>query len=234
VRVEQISNLVVIRAELASEGAAALRQATELVIGVTFRMLQVFMGASWRPRLVCFTHPRPASLAVHRRVFGSAVEFGHEFNGIVCNAADLDAPNPGADPVMARYAQRLLAQSLGRGARMSQRVRQLVVLLLPRGLCRVDVVAQHLGVDRRTVHRKLAAEGSSFSAIVEAVRRELAQRYVEGTEQPLLDVSGLLGFAAPSAFSRWYRAGFGQSAQRRRAAAATAASRSAGRPGSRP
>ena len=50
----------------------------------------------------------PPSLAVHRRVFGQAVEFGHEFNGIVCNAADLDAPNPGADPVMARYTQRLL------------------------------------------------------------------------------------------------------------------------------
>ena len=122
------------------------------------------MGANWQPRLVCFSHSAPASLAVHRRVFGPAVEFGHEFNGIVCNAADLDVPNPGADPVMARYAQRLLGGSLDVQARLSERVRQLVVLLLPRGLCRVEVVAQHLGIDRRTVARRLADEQTSFSA----------------------------------------------------------------------
>ena len=131
--VEQHSNLVVVRLELTVEGRASLRQSTELAVGVTFRVLQIFMGASWQPRLVCFTHPKPASLRVHRRLFGRAVEFGHQFNGIVCNAADLDVPNPGADAVMVRYAQRLLEQTLDTSSRMSDRVRQLVVLLLPRG-----------------------------------------------------------------------------------------------------
>ena len=95
---------------------------------------------------------------------------------------------------------------------MTLRVRRLIVLLLPRGLCRVEVVAQHLGVDRRTVHRQLAAEGTSFSALVQAERRELARRYVEGNERALSQVSALLGFAAPSAFSRWYRGSFGVNA----------------------
>lgn len=225
VRVEEYGGLVAIRTELAAEGAASLRQATELVVGVTFRVLQVFMGAGWQPRLVCFTHPAPPSPAVHRRVFGPAVEFGHEFNGIVCNAADLDAPNPGADPVLASYSRRLLAPTLARSAHLVDRVRQLVVLLLPRGLCRVEVVAQHLGVDRRSVHRKLEAEGTTFSALLDAERRELATRYVEGTTRPLTEVAALLGFAAPSAFSRWYATSFGGSPTRRRAAAAAAALR---------
>lgn len=217
-QIDAHGGLVVIRTELSAEGAGSLRQATEQVVGVTCRVLQVLMGAAWRPRLVCFTHAAPYSLAVHRRVLGPAVEFGHEFNGIVCNAADLDLPNPGADPVMAAYSQRLLGPALARDDRMADRVRQLVVLLLPRGLCRVDVVAQHLGMDRRTVHRQLAAESSSFSALLEAVRRELAQRYVEGTSRPLLDVAGMLGFTSASAFSRWYRGSFGASAASRRAA----------------
>jgi len=181
-------------------------------------VLQVFMGAAWRPRLVCFTHAAPPSLDVHRRVLGPAVEFGHEFNGIVCNAADLDVPNPGADPVLARYSQELLAPTLARSALLTDRVRQLIVLLLPRGLCRVEIVAQHLGVDRRTVHRQLSAEHTSFSALVEAERRALATRYVEDTERPLTEVAALLGFSAPSAFSRWHATSFGQSAVRRRAA----------------
>jgi AraC-like DNA-binding protein len=213
-RVEQLSNLVIIRVELDPEGSTSVRQATELVVGVTFRVLQLFMGSSWRPRLVCFSHASPASTAAHRRLFGDAVEFGHEFNGIVCNAADLDAPNPGADPVMARYTQRLLAQSLGTQAQLTERVRQLVVLLLPRGLCRVEVVAQHLGIDRRTVARHLAAERTSFSALVNELRRDLFARYLEDGARTLTEVSALLGFSAPSGFSRWHRQQFGVAARR--------------------
>ena len=216
VQVEEQGGLVVIRTELASDRSGSLHQATELVVGVTCRVLQVLLGASWEPRLVCFTHAAPPSLVVHRRVLGHAVEFGHEFNGIVCNAADLDAPNPGADPVLARYSQRLLAPSLARSARMADRVRQLIVLLLPRGLCRIEVVAQHLGVDRRTVHRRLGEEGTTFSALLDAERRELATRYVEGTDRPLTEVSALLGFSAPSAFSRWHATSVGTSAAKRR------------------
>jgi AraC-like DNA-binding protein len=223
VRVEQVSNLVVIRVELDAEGATSVRQATELVVGVTFRVLQLFMGSNWHPRLVCFAHRAPASLAVHQRVLGPAVEFGHEFNGIVANAADLDAPNPSADPVMARYAQRLLGKSLGAQARLADRVRQLVVLLLPRGLCRVEVVAHHLGIDRRTVARRLADERTSFSALVNELRRDLFARYLEDGAHTLTEVSALLGFSAPSAFSRWHRQQFGIAARRLQAQRSSAA-----------
>lgn len=221
IEVGEHGGLVAIRTELMSDADGPLRQATELVVGVTCRVLQVLLGTAWRPRLVCFTHAAPKSLAVHRRVFGAAVEFGHEFNGIVCNAADLDAPNPGADPVLARYGQRLLEQMPAADASMTTRVRQLIVLLLPRGLCRVDVVAQHLGVDRRTVHRRLAAEGATFSALLDAERRELAGRYVEGSNRPLTEVAAQLGFSAPSAFSRWHLACAGISAAKRRSEART-------------
>jgi AraC-like DNA-binding protein len=214
--VEQHSNLVVVSLEPTVRGAALLRQSTELAVGVTFRVLQTFMGASWQPRLVCFTHPKPASLVVHRRLFGRSVEFGHQFSGIVCNAADLDVPNPGADAVMVRYAQRLLAQHLGTSSRMNDRVHQLVVVLLPRGRCRVEVVAHHLGIDRRTVARRLAEEQTSFSALVNDLRRDLFARYVKDGAHTLTEVSALLGFSAPSAFSRWHRQQFGVAARQLR------------------
>jgi AraC-like DNA-binding protein len=66
-----------------------------------------------------------------------------------------------------------------------------------------------MGVDRRTVHRRLADEGVTYSGIVDAVRRELAARYIKDRTRSLAEVSSLLGFAAPSAFSRWYRQQFG-------------------------
>lgn len=217
VHVEEEGGQVVVRTELATDGSGSLRQGTELLVGIFCRTLSL-LSAGWRPRLVCFAHAPPCSVVVHRRVLGPVVEFGHEFNGIVCNAADLQAPNSGADPAMALYSQRLLRSALLRDASMSMQVRQLIVLLLPRGLCRVEAVAQHLGVDRRTVHRKLEAEGTNFSALLDAERRELAQRFVEGSDRPLAEVAVLLGFSSRSSFSRWHTTNIGSSAAGRRAA----------------
>lgn len=211
VRVEETGGLVLLRLELQAPGAGSLRQATELALGVTYRVLQLFLGSGWRPRLVCFRHRAPRQRATHHDIFGPAVEFGHEFDGLVCNASALDAPNPAADAVMARYTQQLLGTGTGHRAEdtLAQRVQQLTVLLLPRGHCRVDVVAQHLGVDRRTVARRLAAEGSSFSELVNAQRIELVGRYLRDGSRPLGEVAALLGFSAPSAFTRWHRQVFG-------------------------
>ncbi len=215
--IEEVGTQVVLRQEMVVGRGVPMRQSTELALGVFFRLLRVLLGPGWTPRRVCFTHTAPADRSVHERLFGPRVEFSHDFNGIVCTAGDLDALNPGADPVMARYARQVLETSLQSGATgIAHEVRQLVFVLLPSGQCCVELVAQHLGVDRRTVHRQLAHEGETFSAIVEATRRELVVRYLDDGTQALSDVALLLGFAAPSAFSRWHQTQFGTSATSRR------------------
>ena len=213
VTVQASGGLVIIRVELHAGHGQSVRQALEITVAVLYRVLRLFMSAAWQPRLVCFAHAAPRSLQLHRQLFGRAVEFGHEFNGIVCNAADLDAPNPVADPVMARYTRRLVEQAQRARTSWADRVRELVVLLLPRGHCRVDTVAQHLGTDRRTVARRLEAEGTSFSAVVTQVRRELLARYRADGGWPLTQVALRLGFSAPSAFSRWHRQQYGVAAR---------------------
>jgi AraC-like DNA-binding protein len=218
--IEETGDVVVLREELIVGKSCSVRQSTELAIGVAFRTLCALLGPDWRPRRVCFAHDAPADRSVHDRVFGRRVEFGHDFNGIVCARADLDVPNPNADPAMAKYAKQLLETSLGGDAPdMTVQVRRLAVLLLSAGQCTIDVVAQHLGVDRRTVHRHLAREGQTFTAIVDAVRRELADRYLKDRRRSLTDVSSLLGFAAPSGFSRWYRRHYSDAPSQRRARA---------------
>jgi AraC-like DNA-binding protein len=217
-KIEEVAGVVVIREELIVGTGAPLRQATELAIGVMFRFLTVFLGPQWQPRRVCFAHAAPVDRSVHRAMFGRRVEFGHDFNGVVLDASDLDAPNPTADPVIASYARQVLEESIAGEQRVGDEVRQLVLVLLPAGHCSVDVVAQHLGVDRRTLHRWLAAEGETFSGIVEELRRDLVVRYIDESSRPLAEVSSLLGFSAPSAFSRWHRQSFDATAVDRQAA----------------
>lgn len=202
----------VIRLELHSTSRAT-RQATELALAVTFRTVALFMGSDWQPHRVSMRHSAPPDRQVHRRVFGPRIEFGQDFNGIVCESADLDRPNPSADPVMARYARELLdAEKPGQG-RFADQVGQLILLLMPLGQCHAKAVARHLGCDRRTITRRLAEEGLGFHALVNRHRVQLVQQQLVDGSRSLADVSALLGFAEPSAFSRWYRQQFGQSAR---------------------
>ena len=210
---EEGGEVVVLREELIVGHSGSVRQSTELAIGVVMQMLRSFLGPDWKPRRVCFAHDAPRDRSVHTRVFGRDVEFGQDFNGIVCSRRDLLVANPHADPIMARYARKLLEESQPANAQqLTPQVRQLAVMQLTSGRCTIERVAQLLGVDRRTIHRRLSEESQSFTGIVDDVRRELATRYLADRGRTLAEISSLLGFAAPSGFSRWYKQQFGTTA----------------------
>lgn len=213
-RVDQTGGVVVISQELFVGRPMPVRQSVELSIGMLHRSLNALLGGQWHPLRVCFRHDAPAKLATHHRVFGGTpVQFDADFDGVVCRASDLERPLPAADPVLARYGRQYLdSLAAPADATPRDRVRQLVRLLLPSGRCTIEQVAQHLGVDRRTIHRQLARNGCTFSGLVDDVREEIVTGVLASPRRPLADVSELLGFSAQSAFSRWFRARFGCSA----------------------
>jgi hypothetical protein len=56
-----------------------------------------------------------------------------------------------------------------------------------------------------TLHRHLARSGTTFAELVDRTRAGLAERHLAGDRYRITDISELLGFAAPSAFTRWFR-----------------------------
>ena len=115
-----------------------------------------------------------------------------------------------ANPDMARFARQYLDGALSRQApKTHDTVRQLIVALLPGGRCTTQQVAQHLRVDKRTLHRHLAAEGSRFSEVLQAVRLQLVIRLVRDSDLALFEVAALLGFGSASAFAYWFHRSHG-------------------------
>ena len=199
------------------------RQALELAVGVVHGILREFLGPDWHPVSVCFSHSAPADCAVHERFFGVTPQFDHPFTGLVLYGSDLAAGNQMADPNLRTYAQQFL-RSLAAPKDMTtlDRVRELIKLFLPAGRCSQSQIARELQFDRRTLHRHLAAHGETFSTLLDAVRTELAEQYLLNGRYDLSDISQLLGFAAPSGFSRWFRQQYGCTASQWRAAKSSA------------
>jgi AraC-like DNA-binding protein len=192
-------------------GHGVWRQTIEMSTGIGMRMFNVLSRNTFRPLRISFTHERPASLEVHHRVLGTAIEFSQECNAIVCRGGNLNMPIPAADPTLIREVKRMLDIQLANVRdEPAQRARQVARMLLPSGLCSVEQVAQHLGMHRRTLNRHLAAEGESVTTIINAVRAELAEEYLAGSKRKLYEVAELLGFSSAGDFSRWFRIQFGK------------------------
>ena len=103
-RLEVLGDVAILR-----EGTASIagRQSDEMMLGVLALTIRRLVGQAWRPREVHLTHSRPADVTAHRRVFGVMPLFGEEFDGLVFDAGDLEAPIAGADPVAAATATAL-------------------------------------------------------------------------------------------------------------------------------
>lgn len=209
IHLEDADGIVILREDFMQRGGA-MRQSVELAMGVLWRMCELLLGERWRPHGVSFTHAPPADLSEHRRMFRCRITFGAEFNGIVCRAADLDEPNPLADPALARYALRLVeALPVQRATCVGQQARKVIHLLLPSGNATCAGVAQGMGRSMRTLQRELDREGLSFSDLLTEVRHELALRYLGNAHYGIAQIAAMLGYGSHSAFTRWFAARFG-------------------------
>ena len=66
----------------------------------------------------------------------------------------------------------------------------------------IDAIARGLDLSARTLHRRLAEEGTSYRAIREALRREQALLRLEKTGKSIAEIATDLGYSEPSAFFR--------------------------------
>ena len=88
-------------------------------------------------------------------------------------------------------------------------VRKAIYVGLPMGRATIEQIAQVLGMNVRTLQRRLEESGRKFSDVINEVRRELVLRYMENSSYPLTRIAGLLGYSMSSSFTRWFTAQFG-------------------------
>ena len=165
-------------------------------------------GRALAPRAVELRHRAPPDTSEHARVFGIAPRFGAAADALVLDAAVLDAPCPAPDPtlwsVLEQHAEALLAERPD-PARFAERVRHDVGRALPEGAATLAATARRLRMSERSVQRRLAAEGTTYEAIVDDLRRELAARYLRDRSLAIGEVAYLLGYSEPSAFHRAFK-----------------------------
>jgi len=159
------------------------------------------------PMEIGFMHPRPPYAADYERLCAN-VKFDCHENVIVVRRERLETPllraNRPLSGVFGRHAERLLKE-LEQRESVSGRVRAEVASQLRNGTVSMQLAARHLAMSAATLRRRLQDEGTTFSGIVDDLRRHLAEQYLSEPGTAVSEAAFLLGFASVTAFARAFR-----------------------------
>jgi len=190
-------------------------QTTELSLGVSLGVMRMMFDAPYAPLSVHFPHEALTPVREYLAYFGCRPYFAQPVAGFTFRTADLDRPlhrsphhEPYAHQAMVHYLRGVTAESPG----LAASVRALARQLLPTGTVSLELIAGELGLHPKALHRRLAAEQTTFAALVDGVRRDAADRYLRDTDLSLAHLTRELGYAEQSVLSRSCRRWFGCSA----------------------
>ena len=189
--------------DMLEPGIEATDQIGDGALAILFNILRALCGPEWRPVAVRFAHRRPPDIRPFQRFFGAPLQFDDGHHALEFAAAWLRNPLSEADPELRRLLhERANALEKGQRGDLPGQVRAILHPALLAGRCTADRVAALLALHVRTLHRRLRADGTSFRALADEVRHEIARQLLGDTALDVADVAAALGYADASAFRR--------------------------------
>jgi AraC-like DNA-binding protein len=185
-----------------------LRVATEATLAEIVHGARVLTATHIVPREVGFSHAAPDDVSVHTAFFGCAVRFSAPRTAMVLRREDLALPLGKADPKLGAFLREMANQALAKRASEPSpldRIREVIAEELVRGEPSLERVAKRMATSGRTLRRRLEENGTTFRALLDAARADLARSYVQDRRISLSEVAFMLGFSEPSAFNRAFK-----------------------------
>lgn len=207
--IEKGSKTSTIRLDQWSDWHDTLRYTVDMMMAAIPSWASANAPEPIRPLRVGFSYERPADTKPYEAMFSPApVSFGTPESFQIYENAMLDQPVIGANAEMFKYfedkSKNLLNDYEGRNT-YSFKTKQRIVSALHGITPGIEGVASELAVSVRKLQAELTAEGTSFSTLLNEVRRDLAIQYLTENEVSKAEIAYLLGYSEVSVFSRSFK-----------------------------
>ncbi|MDR7039578.1 AraC-like DNA-binding protein [Methylobacterium sp. BE186] len=189
--------------EPVSEGAALQ---SERALAVTTNILRALCGSDWVPLEVLLPRSVPPDTGPYQDFFCAPVRFDQEMAALVFPAPVLALPIAGADPAIRRRVEdQVRCLEAAQPHTLADDLRQYLRTAVTRRRCRAERVARLKFLHRRTLSRRLRAEGTSFRRLANEVQFQVAKQLLTDTTMGLAQISAVLDFSEPAAFTHAFR-----------------------------
>jgi AraC-like DNA-binding protein len=163
------------------------------------------------PQSLTFIHRRSSGIDEFREFFGCPVRFGANRQSIAFAKHDLSVPIHSADAHLLNILKVFCDEALSRRKEPATptrvKVEAALIQMLSKGDATVTNVAGALAMSTRSLGRRLKEEATSYTAVLDELRRDLAMQYLDDTTLDVSQIAWLLGYSEVSsfnhAFNRW-------------------------------
>ena len=187
--------------------------ADDLMLKLVHGVASWLIGESMPLTRVDFAFPRPAFAAEYATLYPGPMYFEQPRSAFSLDAAWLQRPprRAAADlgPFLRRAPEGWMFPAFA-DQRVSLRVRELLLRGLAGAAPTAEQAAQALHLSPRTLHRRLAEEGTGFQRIKDELRRDLAIERLTDGRRTVAAVAAELGFEDAASFHRAFRGWTGQ------------------------
>jgi AraC-like DNA-binding protein len=185
------------------------RHQIEFWMTTIVRIVRQLTGHRVAPTSVRLIHHRSEDQTELGKFFGSDVKFGASVDELAFSLSIKHMPVVDADPYLNKLLTAYCEETLSHQSRTRNSLRSsienAIVPLLPHGKVQIDEVARILGVSQRTLARRLASEGGTFSEVLENLRSNLANHYLLDDGLSISQIAWLLGYREVSSFSHAFK-----------------------------
>jgi AraC-like DNA-binding protein len=160
------------------------------------------------PCIVSFVHRREGGCPEMDAFMGREVIFGADADEIVFPGTAEQMPVLGADPYLNKLLVRYCEEARAHRAPTSTfriKVENAIAPLLPHGKASAPEIARRLAMSPRTLVRQLAAEGLTFSTVLDRLRADLARHYLQDGGLSISKIAWMLGYQEASAFAHAHK-----------------------------
>lgn len=192
-------------------------QNIEFTLGLANNIIKMLHGGDFRPEAILMRAPAPLEHGRYQHFFKAPVYFGREYDALLLSqeylCKPIDQSNPALHALLDQYINEAL---LDEPLDLVHQLKQLIHRLLPTQRCNLQLVANHLGLHKRTLQRRLSDHSIIFEEMLDDIRRERADSYLTELEMPMTQIAGLLGYREQSSFNRACRRWYGITPLKRR------------------
>jgi AraC-like DNA-binding protein len=187
-------------------GATAVGLQSEGALASVVNVMRALCGAHWSPSEILLPRAQPDETDPYWLHFRAPIRFDQEWAAIAFPSRLLEQPIAGGDRAIHPRAENLVRQ-FGTAAPLpiSEQLRRLLRAAFIQEPWSGTAVARHLAVHRRTLSRRLRAEGTSFRSVATQTRFETAKQLLADTNMTLAQISACLGFSEAAAFTHAFR-----------------------------
>jgi AraC-like DNA-binding protein len=155
-----------------------------------------------------FAYREPPYSAEYRTMYSTLLEFQAPHTAIIFDASYLDLPvvqNERTVKEFLRLAPENILVKYKNGSSLGARIRRRLRQSLPGDLPEFEALANELSMTAATLRRRLHEDGTSYQAIKDQLRRDIAISHLSHSKRSTLDIGLELGFSERSAFHRAFK-----------------------------